>query len=365
MEKAQVNVWNGLYDGVTNTVNWSPGCWGSATNDAELAELGLMRTDGDYSHGAGGDGLSVLDEYRGYVFDGGPNDLTNCHKRLSFSRKEILVEVRVQEDMMAGVGTGEIPNPAAVQAFSLPEEMAGVSDFYCHSTRGVGADLYWCVDKLTMPVVPYTYQDGTSVSNVYRHTGRIIYEPKDGITNPVIEEGGTWLRMDYKMRIDNKLLHDTLFCRSWRKEYSNIGCEHLLKNNRNVKLKPFLHIVLPDRLSERINVKSSEIRIRAHYSHHAQSCYDTGHLRGEVDGAHVDPVGISEERVPPFSVMDFKNTTRFSIAHELGHLLGLRHIGAEEQSGQLLAPPINLNSVTASSNELSNILILGKTKDTP
>ena len=63
--------------------------------------------------------------------------------------------------------------------------------------------------------------------------------------------------------------------------------------------------------------------------------------------------------------MDFKNTTRFSIAHELGHLLGLRHIGAEEQSGQLLAPPINLNSVTASSNELSNILILGKTKDTP
>ena len=53
-EMAQVNGWNGLYANVTNAAKvWTPGCWGSATNDTELAELGLMRTDGDYSHGAG------------------------------------------------------------------------------------------------------------------------------------------------------------------------------------------------------------------------------------------------------------------------------------------------------------------------
>ncbi|MBP5717730.1 MAG: hypothetical protein J6X53_01965, partial [Abditibacteriota bacterium] len=49
-EMAQVNGWNGLYANVTNAAKvWIPGCWGSATNDTELAALGRMRLDGDYS----------------------------------------------------------------------------------------------------------------------------------------------------------------------------------------------------------------------------------------------------------------------------------------------------------------------------
>ena len=46
-EKAQVNVWNGLYDGVTNAMRWTAGCWGDAAGDVEPAALGRMRTDGD------------------------------------------------------------------------------------------------------------------------------------------------------------------------------------------------------------------------------------------------------------------------------------------------------------------------------
>ena len=270
----------------------------------------------------------------------------------------------MQQDMMAGVGTGEIPNPAAVQAFSLPEEMAAVSDFYCHSTRGVGADLYWCVDKLTMPVVPYTYQDGTSVSNVYRHTGRIIYEPKDWITNPVIEDGGTWIWFDEKLFRNEKKTHNRLFSRSFNNEYSNVGCEHLLIHNNN-RLKAFLHLILPNRLARRIGKSILGTNVQASFSHHAQTCFEMGHIVAGVDGSHVDVVSIAEERQPKYSVSECKSILDFTIAHEIGHLLGLRHSGAVEPAGSLLSAPTNLVDTVVTQGELEAIWILGKTREIP
>ena len=55
--------------------------------DTEPAMLGRLRTNGEFSHAAPGDGLTTLDEYRGFFFDG-PN---TGHTRLSFAAKELLV----------------------------------------------------------------------------------------------------------------------------------------------------------------------------------------------------------------------------------------------------------------------------------
>lgn len=58
-----------------------------------------------------------------------------------------------------------------------PSAMQAVAQFYAHPQRGAGIDLYWVRTPFSMPTMPYDYDDGEHVANLYRHTGTIGYVP--------------------------------------------------------------------------------------------------------------------------------------------------------------------------------------------
>ncbi|MFA7054359.1 MAG: hypothetical protein WC328_15205 [Kiritimatiellia bacterium] len=72
---------------------------------------------------------------------------------------------------------GDVTNPSAMQAYSLASSMQAVAQFYAHPQRGAGIDLYWVRTPFSMPTMPYDYDDGEHVANLYRHTGTIGYVP--------------------------------------------------------------------------------------------------------------------------------------------------------------------------------------------
>ncbi len=91
-------------------------------------------------HETEGDGLTVFEEYRGFMLDGGrdengPHD--GGHRRLSPARKECLVHV----SMIPGL-------PADGQ----PENfMPGIAELYNHPTDGVLVDIHWIVTEQDYP----------------------------------------------------------------------------------------------------------------------------------------------------------------------------------------------------------------------
>jgi hypothetical protein len=94
-----------------------------------------------------GDAHTILEEYRGYILDGGgyngagANGHTGGHIRLDPARKEILVEV----DRAATLNN--IPNN------DLPAILNGASKVFSNAARGAGIYMYWLFDQtLNMPL---------------------------------------------------------------------------------------------------------------------------------------------------------------------------------------------------------------------
>jgi len=133
-------------------VTWSPALYADPLGDDEPAALGVRRTDVTYSHADTGDGLSVMDEYRGYVLDGGAYFTSTRHVRFSPALKELLVQV----NELPGMASQNSFNPAALSAYSFNSVMQQVAQFYCHPTRGLGIDLYWCRRDFTVFGPSYT-----------------------------------------------------------------------------------------------------------------------------------------------------------------------------------------------------------------
>ena len=317
-EMAQVNGWNGLYANVTNAAKvWLPGCWGSATNDTELAELGLMRTDGDYSHGAGGDGLSVLDEYRGYVLDGGTNGFAAGHHRLSFSRKELLVEVS-ELPGLAEKGANSL-NPAAATNFNSHAVMTAVADFYSNPTRGMGIDLYWATDELVYPPHPICIDNVPILFEAYRFIGDLSFDYHTSIQIP--ENGESHTLSDTRLKSLNgelKIIGEALYKQYYKK---NKFC--FLRFSRSIKLDDFSKLVFLDRTCDVLLINNHVIGDVSH--NNALTSPALPDYRDE--GSYVCAVAMAEER--PFtnntnihySKTEYIELLNWSVAHEIGHQL--------------------------------------------
>jgi hypothetical protein len=110
---------------------WSPVFGPNGAEDAELADSdGDDGDDGPMPAMADkGDGLSALDEYRGYFLDGGPGITTPKHHRLSVARKNALFQFIVMPEITDGNTAGNFANPAA-QAFDPAQRFQKVSTFF-------------------------------------------------------------------------------------------------------------------------------------------------------------------------------------------------------------------------------------------
>lgn len=89
------------------------------------------------AHDTAGDGLTLFEEYRGFVLDDS-SGFAGEHTRLSSVQKELLVEV----DAMANVGV----TPADITAI-----MTDVAAGYRNTTDGGGFRMHWVVDDTARP----------------------------------------------------------------------------------------------------------------------------------------------------------------------------------------------------------------------
>jgi len=180
-----VNEWNAQY-GESQTVGNG---FFAASDDKEKAD-----PDGAGSlaaHATVGDSLTVMHEYRGFMFDG-PADWggTVGYKRLSPARKNLLIEV---ENM--GGFTGSATKAEVVSA------MATVKSAFSDST---GSEVDYATDNCN---APYANFNSSNVVATYRTAHRnhdagtfdyseylyLLFCEKDWATNTYGRGGGGWL----------------------------------------------------------------------------------------------------------------------------------------------------------------------------
>jgi len=120
----------------------------TAELDAELAD-----PDGNgpaTTHKAGGDGLSVLQEYRGFILDGGfgasDDDDQGQHIRISPAHKELLVEVDSMQNVpWFGAGQPENDDGEAVQDNELVTKAMNQAS---QGFTGANIRMYYVLDQL-------------------------------------------------------------------------------------------------------------------------------------------------------------------------------------------------------------------------
>jgi len=315
--------------------------------DAQPAKLGNARTDDkNLSHGAAGDGLTVWQEYRGFVVGGSKDRIGTHHTTLSPYRKSLLVQVMAEDDYSAGIGTGAAVNPNVNWgAFNVNAIMQDVAKFYSNPTNGLGIDLYWTVTKFTMPTESHTYTNGEFVVSLYKHTGtNYLYYNMSG--GQAITNGTAWIYRDDRLKREDRLKHNEVF----GEVYVDWGL--FVQHNRNdTELKDFVKLILPSRVGMREEDGTYTMEPETHA---LNKC--TGPIL-ESRGARVDIVNISEEQYlktqTHISATNFVDLIKYCIGHELFHLIG----GTDRKNnpGYISGPPSPFGGLKAYQEELLEV----------
>lgn len=171
-EREQIAEWNAKY-GMTLDVNNL--ALVAPSEDLEMADPdGPTNTDGGTNlpaHKTVGDSLTVLQEYRGFILDGGAGH-TGGHKRLSTARKELLVEVDVMDGLQwdtNGDGVINASDYSFAWSDALPV-MDIVSLGFADPSAGTGIDLYYLVDETAAKYQLFaSYSDREAWAASHRH----------------------------------------------------------------------------------------------------------------------------------------------------------------------------------------------------
>ena len=179
-EREQVRNWNSQF-ATTETVGTA---FFATTDDPELVDPdGTTNTDGGTNlpaHKAAGDGLTVFQEYRGYILDNGAGR-DKGHQRLSVAHKEFLVEVdmMVTEDLTATPpipGVTNMPNIAGVKTW-MNEIAAAMED----AVTGCGLHMYYVIDETDTPY-------DTFVATPTHTTRDLVFDYADNHANPLLSD---------------------------------------------------------------------------------------------------------------------------------------------------------------------------------
>jgi len=366
-EKDKIIEHNALHPG--SPLVWSPSFNGFTANggDNEPAALGNRRTDGSYSHAAAGDGLTVQQEYRGRVVDGGAGFTGSRHVRFSPARKELFVQVSVPElaSLLAETGTGPAANTGALSAFDVDEIMQSVAQLYAHSTKGAGIDLYW----VKRPFVPLQGPAVMNRPNAYRYTGDMEYRPEQQPSVfPTSLNGSAWISADWEYRkLVGRTAHNVVF------PTHNGMFELMMEENRDMVLSRFVMLLMPSRHA---HVMGTGIPVPDNPPYTTIPQLANAFCITDIHtpnfplrwGAVVNLVGLAEEAPfaysePHYNDNNFKQILAWAIAHEIAHLLGCSDnpVG----SGILMGPRCFISACTVSSFEISQINLKNKKGATP
>ena len=264
-------------------------------------------------------------------------------------RDKLYVQRMTEDDYATGIGTGDAVNPGINwQQFDINAIMQEVADFYGDQ---FGIDLIWASTPLSKPdPMPHTYtHDNTSVADLYRHTGAIVYPANDLHPNgETISDGFVWLHYDHKLFADDRRLCRLTYLRGNK-------ASKLIKENRDDEaLKEYVKVALPKRFGERRPDGTYWIDTGGHAQINPSGDID-------VQGAHIDIVSISEEHYrdckahyPPDT---FSDRIAYCIAHEIFHLIG----GTDKATAGLLGGPFRpLRDIEVSDEERREVNLSDK-----
>ncbi len=142
-ERERINDWHMFGEFETESIHFFAACEDKENEDPDQPQPNI----GMPPHKTEGDSLTVLQEYRGFILDGGAGH-TGGHKRLSASKKELLVEV----DIMAGVTN--MPSEAGIRGI-----MDALSSGFGHLTDRAGINLYYVIDETAATHVVFASDD--------------------------------------------------------------------------------------------------------------------------------------------------------------------------------------------------------------
>jgi hypothetical protein len=328
-----------------NTSTWAAIFGSNGEADAELADsdgpTGPMPPMAD-----DGDGLTAMEEYRGFFLDGGPGVAHPQHRRLSVARKELLVECSVMEGISSTVGSLAIPdsefedegNDANVfaQVFDLDSSMAMVADFFAKEVTagqhdgseyfmGAAMDMWWVKDKLNDGANDLVLENGAAVSN-YKYSG-----PYHDLQSNSDRNG--WLSIYYNAELLNvdEELHDERY----GEIRNGIGIMGNL-SNRNQDCRQFIKVVFQGRKAQR-NTFGNYIAMKNQAAREADEALEKS---SKHQGAAIFVNSLSEEShagQPWTNLEAFKSRLDFSIAHELAHLFVIGRNRNPQPSGGVIA----------------------------
>lgn len=251
--------------------------------------------------------------------------------------------------------------PAALSAYNFNSVMQQVAQFYAHPQRGAGIDLYWVRTPFSMPVVPHTYTNGEQVVNLYQHTGTIGYVPTaTSPSNLTVNGGSVWIWRDEKLFREDRDRFNEVFSLADDDEAQPRETGKFIQLNRNDdELKHFVKMILPSRTGMRLrNTATGNSYCRMEVTGHAQALFNASPII--FQGVHVDVMNISEENYVNegvhYSQTLFMDVIRYSIGHEIFHVIGGRHQNPDPPgTGSLIQSFLPLDDITVSSSELQEI----------
>ncbi|MCL2103908.1 MAG: hypothetical protein FWH21_02455, partial [Kiritimatiellaeota bacterium] len=317
------------------------GIYGDAHSDGESPKLLQQHLNGaNLSHGSGGDGLTVWQEYRGYWVDGGKDNnqlvggyFPGGHKRLCPFRKELLVQVAVQ-DIAADVGDGGAVNPnfSSIWYRQIPQlVIQDAATFYLHPTHGLGIDIYW----VFTPFSNITTQASVmGRENGYRYTGDMFYRKYPYPPVEVGLNGSAWISAD-RSYLDSGLVTTNEYLSVFPQP--NGMFSRMMETNREGELPGFVPLLLTSRYAHVSRVNNTlpyTYKTRPELSN-AFAVLDDGTPTTPTQlqrGAVVNLVGTAEERpymndkgLSHYNATEFRNVAGYSVSHEILHLIGGNH----------------------------------------
>ena len=376
-QRVEVNRWNMQYGFVEGESDWidpdDPDTWTPIFGENGEADAEIAMSEGPTGDSPAmaddGDGLTALQEYRGFFLDGGPGIDAPRHKHLSVARKELLVECSEMEHIASVLGVfhndplrpglptdpGNQANHTA-QMYDLTNIMERVSRFYRNTARGGVLDLYWVRDPLNdrdhLVVCPSMF-----VRRAYQHIGTYSY-----IEAGATAYGHSWLTVYH----DRKLWEDDR--ERWMELYrpeNELGIG-IASKNRNPRCEHFVKLVLAGRKGYVNNAGEFRMSDIPHSGGGTAIYADEKKTSVIAAQAAIVYVNSLSECRPFDSAEQFLDTLAYAFAHEIGHLIIKPGDGLSENEHRLGDPPSLMGSGSLLSalilheDEIKNIDLRGR-----
>ena len=277
-----------------------------------------------------GDALSVLDEYRGYILDLGDGISYGDHKRLSISRKEVLLQIHEMPEITDSAQNNA--NPAA-QQFNLDTRFRKIANFYADSTQGSEIDLYAVKIPISNCNNTVTYNDSSS-RPAYVWTGAL--EPLANTSRPA--SGISYVYRDNKLLSESVSQHTALYgsfiqgvTQGRENTFARLREPYWKVNNLSkfTLCSAFTRFALLADSGNGITAREySGNATSNHLAKDSSSSEPTEDPHPEWRGIQLSVNAMSEEGNPACNSQAFNDVFEYSFAHEIGHaLIWSRHSG--------------------------------------